>query len=354
METLKRAVVCGSVSASGAVVVGLMAAHAVAHPLPLVGLLLAGFGGLIGLALLVAGAVLYRSDVTTPRAARVAGWNALGIVVIGVAMVLFYTYQTAVDMPPPNPVFSGTVVVGVSAVAHVLIGVNDVRRIRASELAQERQKLSVLTRLVRHNLRTEAQLLYNYADQVENHETLDIDPPEVAADVRGAGDTFVEMYENIKLLQEVIDARPPSRPVDLAPLVAECVEEFRTSHPGATIETDLPEGQAVAAGGYLHDALEELVENALVHAGTDTPHVTVSATPDGDSCVVLSVRDDGPGVPDQDRRVVLDDRQVTQLDHASGLGLWLVRWIVDAYDGDLDIRRPDGGGTDVRLRLRAV
>lgn len=350
---VRRAGICGSISASGGVVLGLMVYHAVTRPLPLAGLLLAAFGALIGSALVAAGVVLYRSGVTTPRTARIAGWNVLGIVVIGAAMGLFYAYQSAVGTSPPAPVFSGAVVVGISAVAHVLIGINDVRRIRAGELAQERQKLSVLNRLVRHNLRTEAQLLYSYADGVREITPGD-DVGGIADRIASSGATFVEMHDQITLLQEVIDGDLQPTPVDLTAMTEACVREVRDQYPDATIETDVPPDSRVLAGEYLEHALRELLENAIEHAESGTPRVTVSLVEADGAWVDLAVQDDGPGIPEQERQVVLGEQPVTQLDHASGLGLWLVRWIADAYGGELDIRQPEGGGSDVRLRLRAA
>lgn len=353
-HSLVRLAACSTISGSGGLITGLMLVHTITNPLPLAGLLLAGFGGLIGLALVVAGGVLYRTDVTTRQTVRIAGWNGLGIVVIGAAMALFYTYQAAVGRPPPNPVFSGAVVVGVSAVAHVLIGANDVRRIRAEELATERQKLAVLTRLVRHNLRTQAQLLYSAAGQLTDNTQSARPPDEIADDIQTSADTFSEMHENIKLLQEVIDHSLSTRPVELHSLVSDCIADLQARYPAATIESDISATITVRAGPYLEDALAEVIENAIIHSDAESPHVTLELFDNEPETVVLSVQDNGPGIPDHERGVILSDQSPTQLDHASGLGLWLVRWILDAYDGELDIRQPTKGGSDIRLRLPAV
>ncbi|WP_436935545.1 sensor histidine kinase [Halovenus marina] len=342
---------CGLISASGAVLIGIMGGNIVTRSLPTAGLLLAGFGTLIGAALLIAGIAIYRSDVTGSQASRIAGWNSLGIVVLGAAILLFYMYQTAVGSPPPNPVFSGAVVVGVSAVAHVLIGVNDVRRIRAKELAQEREKLSVLARLVRHNLRSEAQVLYAHAGRLERYASDDEELAEIAAAVQRTGETFSDTHEQIRILQTLIGEEPDRRAMDITAVVDECVAEIREEFPQATFETDLPESQSVLAGEYISAALTELLENAVVHAPDSTPRVTVSVTAGGDGAVVLTVSDNGSGVPEHEREVVLGETSITQLDHASGIGLWLVRWIVDAYDGEFDIDENEAGGADVSLRL---
>lgn len=66
--------------------------------------------------------------------------------------------------------------------------------------------------------------------------------------------------------------------------------------------------------------------------------------------VELSVADDGPGIPERVRKVVLSGEE-TPLEHLDGLGLWLVRWVVRNSAGNLDIREHDSAGTVVSIRL---
>ena len=74
-------------------------------------------------------------------------------------VVLVGSYQQSAGIHLATPIFSGSIIFGVSATAHVLIGVNDVRRIRARTLADQRQKTAVNNRVIRHDLRHVAQFL---------------------------------------------------------------------------------------------------------------------------------------------------------------------------------------------------
>ncbi|WP_232745051.1 ATP-binding protein [Halorubrum aethiopicum] len=66
----------------------------------------------------------------------------------------------------------------------------------------------------------------------------------------------------------------------------------------------------------------------------------------------MTVADDGPGIAEGIREVVSGDAPVTQLRHNSGLGLWIVAWVVEAYGGSVRFDAGiDGEGTTVRLRL---
>jgi len=56
------------------------------------------------------------------------------------------------------------------------------------------------------------------------------------------------------------------------------------------------------------------------------------------------VIDNGPGLPDQEQKV-LSEGVETPLIHGSGLGLWMVNWIVTTHDGSIDTTVTDEGTT---------
>ncbi|MFC6726882.1 ATP-binding protein, partial [Halobium palmae] len=70
----------------------------------------------------------------------------------------------------------------------------------------------------------------------------------------------------------------------------------------------------------------------------------------GDDAVELAVRDNGPGIPEMERSVVAGDSEISQLNHGQGLGLWVVKWITNAYDGAFDVGS-DGRGTTATMQL---
>lgn len=102
----------------------------------------------------------------------------------------------------------------------------------------------------------------------------------------------------------------------------------------------------------LVDAIDELLTNAIEHADSSTPTVWVTVR-DGEAFARLDIADDGPGLPEMERQV-LESGTETPLRHSSGLGLWLVRWIVKDLGGDVTARERDGGGTVISLRLPSV
>ncbi|MFB6128518.1 MAG: sensor histidine kinase, partial [Halorhabdus sp.] len=301
-------------------------------------------GVVVGLTLVAAGAALVVLDaLRTDHVLRVAGWNALGVVVLGIVLALVAA-SPSVSLPPAVVAD----VLGVSAVAHVLIGVNDVRRIRVGELARERRKLAVLNRIVRHNLRNDAQVLLGNAEVLAAE--LDDDRLGGMADAIATKATgLASMNEKLEAFQAAIEHDPDAeRAVDLREVVDAAVTDLTAEYPDADVRTELPESLAVRADDKLADALGEAIENAIVHGGGTA---TVSAER-ADGHVAISVADEGPGIPDHERGSIDADTEITQLEHGTGVGLWVIRSVVDAYDGTLSIDASDG--TTVTIRLTAA
>lgn len=330
-----RVVAAATVSLTG-VVVSILNGSVLGSQLDGSGFLLAVLGAVVGFALVLAGVALAYSDIATRYVVRVAGWNALGVVVLGVVLGLA-SLSSAVALPR----FAAAGVLGVSAVAHVLIGVNDVRRIRARELAREREKLAVVNRLARHNLRNSADVLQGTRDVLAE----DPEPAVRTAALdrlEGVVADLGSMDSRLAEIQRIVEAPRPGEERPLAAVVEGAIDDCDRVDDGVAVETALPTVQ-VRAGGSLRTAVRHLIENAVEH--TDTDRVRITGEVDGDT-LTLSVADDGPGVPETERAILTGERDRSQLEHASGLGLWVVKSAVERLDGSVAF-----GDGEVRLTV---
>ena len=98
----------------------------------------------------------------------------------------------------------------------------------------------------------------------------------------------------------------------------------------------------------IEDAIRNLVENAVAHSPALT-EVTVSV----DSAGSVSVADQGPGIPPEDRQHIFKRfwRRKGSASHGAGLGLAIVEQIMKAHRGAVSVGDCPNGGALISLRF---
>lgn len=144
-------------------------------------------------------------------------------------------------------------------------------------------------------------------------------------------------------------------PLPVAPLAARITSALAKVYADKGLDLDLDVDEAVRFQGDEGDFMEilgNLADNACKWA---TRRVTVRAVPATEGRgLLLEVEDDGPGIPEDRRRLILD--RGARADPATpghGIGLAVVRELVEeVYRGRLEIDRSALGGARVAVRLR--
>ena len=144
---------------------------------------------------------------------------------------------------------------------------------------------------------------------------------------------------------------PTALGTQLRPVAEQMIELMRRVHPSRPIDAVLavPEGVWVRLDRQdLEELLGNLLDNAWKWAGS---RVRLSARVAESQCS-LSIEDDGPGLAEQDRELVLG-RRVRLDEHipGQGLGLPIAHDIVTTASGTLVLERSEEGGLAVRMRL---
>ncbi|GGS09268.1 HAMP domain-containing protein [Streptomyces parvus] len=215
------------------------------------------------------------------------------------------------------------------------------------EASVERQRRFVAD--ASHELRSPIASLRTQLEVAEAHpELLDL-PGAVADTVR------LQVLAADLLLLARLDAgeKPGSGTVELGALVREEVSQRTRDRIAVAVE--VPEGGAFEVNGsrgQLSRVIGNLLDNAQRHAESS---VAVSVVADGRG-VRVEVRDDGAGVPEDEREriferfVRLDDAR-SRDDGGAGLGLAIARDVAARHGGTLTVHRADEGGAAFRLWL---
>ncbi|WP_406191786.1 HAMP domain-containing histidine kinase [Streptomyces griseus] len=215
------------------------------------------------------------------------------------------------------------------------------------EASVERQRRFVAD--ASHELRSPIASLRTQLEVAEAHpELLDL-PGAVADTVR------LQVLAADLLLLARLDAgeKPGSATVELGALVREEVSQRAGDR--IAVRVEVPEGGAFEVNGsrgQLSRVIGNLLDNAQRHAEAS---VAVSVAADGRG-VRVEVRDDGAGVPEEEREriferfVRLDDAR-SRDDGGAGLGLAIARDVASRHGGTLTVHRAAEGGAAFRLWL---
>lgn len=210
-----------------------------------------------------------------------------------------------------------------------------------------------------HELKSPLATLRQYAELARAHPER-VDQQELGEVVLGEGERLERLVQAMLVLARADEGvlRPERVDVDLDDLLL--AEAARVRGAGA-IAVDTTRVQATRVRGdaaLLAQLARNLVDNAARHARTGIA-LAVAPAADGAGSAVITVDDDGDGIPPAERDRVFD--RFVRLDDArardtggSGLGLSIVREIAHAHGGAVRVEDAPSGGARLRVELPAA
>jgi two-component sensor histidine kinase len=227
----------------------------------------------------------------------------VGFLCAGTALVLAVDAAVAAvggDAVAWTPVrlAGGWTVVGVSSL--FLYGALTYHRRRAEaarrELETSNQQLQVLSRVFRHNVRNDLNVIRGYADLLG--ERVDDDRSRALLEtIRETTDDVVEISEKLRVIEESSPDAPAGR-IDLVEAAREAAADV--DDPDATVTLEAPEEAWIRADRSVEYPIREVFENAVTHNDASTRRVEARVEENGTS-TCLEVSDNGPGIPEDGR-----------------------------------------------------
>ncbi len=211
---------------------------------------------------------------------------------------------------------------------------------------ERQQHFRVLSRVLRHNLQNDLSVISSYTEQIREANTHTVEAEQILKKV----DDILQTARKERDIAAVLAEDTRRRECDAVELVERACSDVRAAYPDVSLDVDLPESATVLATERLRGAVVELIENALIHSD-DAVDITVSVSEIGDN-VDIMVADNGPGIPESEQEMLETGSEIDQLYHGSGLGLWLVYWLVRQSGGTLEFAENDPQGSIVTIRLQ--
>ncbi|MCU1586257.1 MAG: two-component sensor histidine kinase [Microbacteriaceae bacterium] len=208
-----------------------------------------------------------------------------------------------------------------------------------------------------HELRTPLASIRGYAELSRrgNHDL----PDDVTYSIRrveSEATRMTSLVEDLLLLARLDEGRDlESKPIDLSRLLIDVVSDAHAAGPDHEWALDVPEEPVIIPGddARLHQVFANLLANARVH--TPAGSSVVVALGMEEDFAVVTVTDDGPGVPDEVKPVMFErfaraDSSRSRAAGSTGLGLAIVTAVIQGHDGMVAVES-EPGRTQFRVAL---
>lgn len=221
-------------------------------------------------------------------------------------------------------------------------------RNRAAMTADREKLRSNLLRSISHDLRTPLTGIIGASAAIEeNGESIGVkETRKLAADIHEDAEWLLRMVENLLSVTRVSQTTELKKSEEAAEeVIVEAVSRCKKRFPDAQIRVDLPEEDMLFVpmdATLIVQVLINLMENAVRYAQTP---IDIGLRRDGD-VAEFSVRDFGPGIPEEKKQQLFDSVQAQPDSRRGGLGigLTLCRSIISAHGGTIwEVNHPDGG-----------
>lgn len=287
-------------------------------------------------------------------------WMVAVGALVGLLFVWALSHQMIMNEPFPHAVFVTMTNVTAGALLGIVLGMYNVtlrRHRKAIEderetITNQRARLSVLNRVLRHNLRNDATVVLGHTNEITNNANGEIAKHAAIASKKTAD--LVELSDKARQIDKTIaydgSFDDEVHPVEVVKGLIDGDERFDT---GVDVEIDAPTDLEPirTSKAVLTQVISELLENAGKHVPADRRCIHIDVIEDAESeWIEIVIADNGPGVPVLEQRG-LEAGHETDLEHASGLGLWLVKWGVEAIGGELFLDESHMGGASFHVRL---
>jgi len=213
-----------------------------------------------------------------------------------------------------------------------------------SERKDAEDQAEFLHSLLRHDLSNKLQVIEGNLKMIDRDDLAGVEDDYAEFldhALNGIGDA-IELIDNVRTLHR-LEGEEEAKPLNVQGVVKNAIErhEALRQQREFTIDDRIDRPVEVLGGTILTELFSNLVENALVHSGGSRIRVSADRR---EETVVVSVEDDGRGIPDGKKARILEKGYSGAGSSGSGLGMHLASEIASAYGGDFEVADSELGG----------
>ncbi|MGM0510934.1 MAG: PAS domain S-box protein, partial [Thermoplasmatota archaeon] len=222
--------------------------------------------------------------------------------------------------------------------------------IDVTEEKKNRERAELLHTILRHDIKNKAQGVQGYLQLLEEREELSEDSKDFLEGALTANKESVNLIQKVRLLLSAQEEE--TKPVQIVFTIRNAVEsnEAMAERMGIDLSLNCPSTECKVEGGsLLEEVFYNIIENSIRHSGGSRIKVNGEVKDDE---VVCSIEDDGKGIPDDKKETIFEKGYTTDEERGTGLGLFLVKNLLESYGGDIEVKDSKLGGARFDVHLK--
>lgn len=249
-----------------------------------------------------------------------------------------------------NPVFSSEHIIGA-----VLFVVDSTEKHRSELMRRE------FSANVSHELKTPLTSINGYAEMIENGMAEGDHIIKFASIIRKEGTRLLELIDSIISLSKLdeYNGNKNFNPIDIYKISMDTINTFEIIAKEKNIDIEL-NGETLiinANKSMVEELLFNIIDNAIKYSNLDG-RIVVNVEKDSEYAII-TVLDNGVGIPEEYQSRVFErfymiDKSRSRENKSTGLGLSIVKHIVEYHNGIIDLTSEYGKGTKVQIKLPVV
>ena len=216
------------------------------------------------------------------------------------------------------------------------------------DIEQRDQRLTVLNRVLRHNLSNDLTVISGTLEALAETAELDASMQErVHAAIRHC-EKIAGMSDKARYIRQTI-GQSRTEQTELGPVIDRAIDQLQIDYPDVTVTISGPCDADVFVDENFDIAVHELLMALILLQENDPETVSLTVSTPRPDTATLVFHAPGVVIPEYTRNAIQQGYE-TQLEHGYDIGLWLVKWIVENAYGSL--RFPTGQPEEPQFRLQ--
>lgn len=214
-----------------------------------------------------------------------------------------------------------------------------------TEKREARDHEKFLHSILRHDVKNKLQVAKGYLQLTEEGEEIEDYTDEIIKSI----DSAQEIIKKVRTLQKLEESERVKE-INLGTILDQVISEYydQIDEKGIDIESESISGK-IEGGSLIHMVFSNIIENSIKHSGCNK--IKISLDEDEDHCTI-TIEDDGKGLSKEQKERIFERGYKEGDESGSGLGLYLVKKIIERYDGSIEVKDSDMGGVGFKFKLK--